>query len=111
MGAESVVPELLVRNLGLHLLVATSDLDVVAVCLHPLGIREADASHYLLERDGVPYAAPDSAVRLPETDVRSYRRLAYLRAKSEGLRSQAVIAERLGVCPRTLRNWLRKGWL
>lgn len=106
---EASEVHLKVVNLGLHLLVSTSAFDVVAVCLHPLGIREAEPSHLLLERDAVPYAAPDTAVKLPDIDVKEFRRLSYAAAKAKGCKSQRALALQMGVTERTLRNWKRKG--
>ncbi len=98
-----------VVNLGLHLLVSSAEIDVVAVCLHPLGIRAADASHYLLDKDKVPYVAPLRSIALPSDDVKSYRRLAYQAAVVKVGKNQAAIADHMGVSPRTLRNWRRRG--
>lgn len=109
MQDEQVSHQLRVSNLGFHLLVATSESDVVAVCLHPVDIKEAEESHEILQAQGVPYAAPDDVVSFDRVDVVGYRRQAYRAAREKVGDHHGKIAAELGVSRRTIQNWRRKG--
>ena len=112
---KSGLPDLLAkveprcRNLGLHLLVATAEVDVVAICVHPLGIREAEESHAILSEQGVPILVPDVPVTPSVPGLQQYRTAAYLAARDSTGGNTAKMAAQLGVSERTLRNWRKKG--
>ena len=106
---DEVLPKVVARNLGLHLLVGSSQFDLVAICLHPLGLQVADYSHDILAAERVPVIAPDRAIALPDSHLKDYRRLSYEAARRKCGQNYAAIAAGIGISPKTLQNWRRKG--
>jgi transcriptional regulator of acetoin/glycerol metabolism len=95
--------------LPLHLLVASSELDVVAVCLHAQTERAADLSHEILAREHVPFVRVDRQIEFRDDDLSSFKKYALLRALQITDYNVKRAARLLDVSERTVRNW-RKEW-
>lgn len=106
---DKAKPRFLAHNLGLHLLIASADTDVVAICLHPLDLREAESSHALLDKEGVPWLSPNPPLARPLKGLKADRRLDYELARATYGDRPVKIAAHLGVTPKTLRHWKRAG--
>lgn len=106
-GATSCRPPYGV-NWDSHLVIATGGNDLIAVCLHPLGLRELNDAHAAMVGNGAALVTLDAPLGFGSLNLRELRRQAIAEAmvRAGGVRARA--AEMLGVSKRALFGWLRE---
>lgn len=100
--------EVIARNFGQHILVASGSIGLVALCLHGDRDVEAVTSHEVFEVQQVPYCRVDPPIGEVSLNLKQLRegavRLALLRCEGNQTRAAAL----LGTSTRSLRSWLRE---